>query len=144
MTGSKKVFIDTNIWIYAFLSEKTGNEKNKIILQFLEAEIKQNLIVTSIQCINEFHNVLSRKYGICGGEIKQYINGICEISEIIPLNIDVYWKALDLIKKFKFSFWDILIASAAILNAVEIIYSEDFQNNFNIEKSLKILNPFKN
>ncbi len=144
MTGSKKVFIDTNIWIYAFLSEKTGNEKNKIILQFLEAEIKQNLLVTSIQCINEFHNVLSRKYGIGGGEIKQYINGICEISEIIPLNIDVYWKALDLIKKFKFSFWDSLIASAAILNDVEIIYSEDFQNNFNIEKSLKILNPFKN
>ena len=144
MTGSKKVLIDTNIWIYAFLSEKTGNEKNKIILQFLEAEIKQNLLVTSIQCINEFHDVLSRKYGICGGEIKQYINGICEISEIIPLNIDVYWKALDLIKKFKFSFWDSLIASAAILNDVEIIYSEDFQNNFNIEKSLKILNPFKN
>ena len=144
MTGSKKVLIDTNIWIYAFLSEKTGNEKNKIILQFLEAEIKQNLLVTSIQCINEFHNVLSRKYGIGGGEIKQYINGICEISEIIPLNIDVYWKALDLIKKFKFSFWDSLIASAAILNDVEIIYSEDFQNNFNIEKSLKILNPFKN
>ncbi len=144
MTGSKKVLIDTNIWIYAFLSEKTGNEKNKIILQFLEAEIKQNLLVTSIQCINEFHDVLSRKYGTRGGEIKQYINGICEISEIIPLNIDVYWKALDLIKKFKFSFWDSLIASAAILNDVEIIYSEDFQNNFNIEKSLKILNPFKN
>ena len=144
MTGSKKIFIDTNIWIYAFLSEKTGNEKNKIILQFLEAEIKQNLLVTSIQCINEFHNVLSRKYGTCGEEIKQYINGICEISEIIPLNIDVYWKALDLIKKFKFSFWDSLITSAAILNDVEIIYSEDFQNNFNIEKSLKILNPFKN
>ncbi len=58
--------------------------------------------------------------------------------------MDVYWKALDLIKKFKFAFWDSLIASAAILNDVEIIYSEDFQNNFNIEKSLKILNPFKN
>ncbi len=29
MTGSKKVFIDTNIWIYAFLSEKGNKEKIK-------------------------------------------------------------------------------------------------------------------
>ena len=144
MAGSKKVFIDTNIWIYAFLSEKGDKEKNKIILQFLEAEIKQNLLATSIQCINELHNVLNRKYGVADKEIAQYINGICEISEVIPLNIDVYWKALDLIKKFKFSFWDSLIASAAVLNDVEIIYSEDFQNNLEIEKNLTILNPFKN
>ena len=143
MTGSKKVFIDTNIWIYAFLSEKGDKEKNKIILQFLEIEIKQNILTTSIQCINEFHNVLNRKYGVSDKEIGQYINGICEISEVIPLNIYVYWKALDLIKKFKFSFWDSLIASAAVLNDVDIIYSEDFQNNLKIEKNLKILNPFK-
>ena len=144
MAGSKKVFIDTNIWIYAFLSEKGDKEKNKIILQFLEAEIKQNLLATSIQCINELHNVLNRKYGVADKEIAQYINGICEISEVIPLNIDVYWKALDLIKKFKFSFWDSLIASAAVLNDVEIIYSEDFQNNLEIKKNLTILIPFKN
>ena len=145
MTGSKKVFIDTNIWIYAFLSEKADNEKNKIILKFLETEIKQNSLTTSIQCINEFHNVLGRKYGITDEEIRQYIiNGICEISEVIPLNMDVYWNALDLIKDFKFSFWDSLIASAAVLNGVKIIYSEDFQNNLNIGKGLKILNPFKN
>ncbi|MHB8232538.1 MAG: PIN domain-containing protein [bacterium] len=144
MTDSKKVFIDTNIWIYAFLSKKTNNEKNEIILKLLETEIKQNPLVTSIQCINEFHNVLSRKYGIKDEEISQYINGICEISDVLPLNMNVYWRALDLIKKFKFSFWDSLIASIAILNDVDIIYSEDFQNNLNIEKSLKILNPFKN
>jgi predicted nucleic acid-binding protein len=48
-----------------------------------------------------------------------------------------------MIKKFKFSFWDSLIASAAVLNNIEIIYSEDFQNNLKIEKNLKILNPFK-
>ena len=143
MTGSKKVFIDTNIWIYAFLSEKGDKEKNKIILQFLEIEIKQNILTTSIQCINEFNNILNRKYGVSDKEIGQYIKGICEISEIIPLNIYVYWKASDLIKKFKFSFWDSLIASAAVLNDVEIIYSEDFQNNLKIEKNLKILNPFK-
>lgn len=141
---SKKIFIDTNIWIYAFLSEKGDKEKNKLILRFLKSEIKQNLITTSIQCINEFHNVLSKKYFIECKEIELYINGICEISQVIPLNIYVYWKALDLIKKFNFSFWDSLIASAAVLNDVEIIYSEDFQNNLKIEKNLKILNPFKN
>ena len=76
--------------------------------------------------------------------MEQYIKGICQISEVVPLDINAYWKALDLIKKFKFSFWDSLIASVAILNNVDIIYSEDFQNNLIIEKSLKILNPFKN
>ncbi len=86
---------------------------------------------------------MNRKYGVSDKEIGQYINGICEISEIISLNIYVYWKASDLIKKFKFSFWDSLIASAAVLNDVEILYSEDFQNNLKIEKNLKILNPFK-
>ncbi len=144
MTGNKTVFIDTNIWIYAFLSENTDNEKNEKILKCLEAEIKQNRLITSIQCINEFHNVLNKKYSINDKEINQYIKGICQISEVVPLDINAYWKALDLIKKFKFSFWDSLIASVAILNNVDIIYSEDFQNNLIIEKSLKILNPFKN
>jgi predicted nucleic acid-binding protein len=58
MKIDKRVFIDTNIWIYAFLEVKEKNDKQVRILSFLEEEKRDSEITTSIQCINEFHWIL--------------------------------------------------------------------------------------
>ena len=135
-----KVFIDTNIWIYAFLEEDSS--KRNFVLDFLEEVLKKYSIILSIQVINEFHNVCLRKYKLEEDEILQMVEGIRQISKITPLTFDTYKLAYNLRKNFKFSFWDSLIVASAFENNCYVLYSEDMHHGVLIE-NLKIKNPFK-
>jgi predicted nucleic acid-binding protein len=50
--------------------------------------------------------------------------------------------ALDIMNRYKYSYYDSLILSAALGSDCSILYSEDMQHEQVIEKSLKIINPF--
>lgn len=134
-----KIFIDTNIWIYAFV-EKNEN-KRKIILEFLEQLLKETTIVVSIQVINEFHYACFRKYKLKEDEIYRFVNDIKSIAQVSSLDFDIYEKAFKLRKRYNISFWDSLIIAAAVENNCKILYSEDMQDKLKID-NLIIKNPF--
>lgn len=58
-------------------------------------------------------------------------------------NIEFYKNALKLREKNKLSYYDSLIALAALELDCDFLFSEDFQDGVKINK-LKVLNPFKN
>jgi len=99
-------------------------------------------ILTSIQVINEFHYVCLRKYFLPEDEIISMVNGIISIANIKNTSLNTYKEAIELRKKYKFSFWDSLIVASAIENKCDVLYSEDMHHNLKIKK-LKIINPFK-
>ncbi|MEI6154767.1 MAG: DNA-binding protein, partial [Deltaproteobacteria bacterium] len=45
--------------------------------------------------------------------------------------------------KYQYSYYDSLIISSALEKKCQILYSEDMQDGQTIEKTLKIVNPFK-
>ena len=50
---------------------------------------------------------------------------------------------LNIISKYKFSYWNSLIIASALQNNCTILYSEDMQHNQLIENKLRIINPFE-
>ena len=138
----KKVFIDTNLWVYLLLiSETPGDKRKRDKVKFIIEEFTN--ITISAQVLNEITNVLIRKYKIGIEEIKEYFKEIGEITDISFLTDKTTFDALSLIEKYSLSFYDALIVSSAMYSDCEILYSEDMQDGLIIENKLEIVNPFK-
>lgn len=56
--------------------------------------------------------------------------------------VDLYTRALDLHKRYRYSFYDSLILAAALEAGCVRLYSEDFQDGQQIE-GLTLENPFR-
>jgi len=64
----------------------------------------------------------------------------CKVHQ---LSTKICLEASHLRKKYKLSFWDELIVSAAIESNCNILYSEDMQHKMLIQNT-RIINPFVN
>ncbi len=138
-----KIFIDSNIWIYAFLESEKERAKQQHILSLLENIPSVSTVFVSVQVINEFHWILSRKYGIDDVTIKAKVTkGIAAVANIAPLDFKVYQDAYRIRGKYNVSFWDSLIVASALNNGCTILYSEDMQHGLMIDSKLKVINPF--
>lgn len=57
-------------------------------------------------------------------------------------SIDLFHRTLELVERWKYTFYDALIIAAALQNRCTILYSEDLQDG-QIIHELKITNPFQ-
>lgn len=131
---SVKSFVDSNIWLYAFMDQ--GEEKREKALEVIS---KANIIST--QVINEVCTNLIRKAAYTEAEIQQAINNIKIQYEVVPIGIVLCLDASKLRASYSLSYWDSLIVATANDSACEILYSEDMQHNQLIENT-RIINPF--
>ena len=134
-----RVFIDTNIWVYAKIEVNDGL-KHKKAVDFL-SKLKEQVYI-STQVINEFFNVLA-KNNIVDSEIIESIYQILNntlLSEVTFATIEQSWK---LREKYRYSVYDSLILASAKESNCKILYTEDLQHNQLIENKLRIINPFK-
>ena len=131
-----KIFIDTNILLYAYSTEKNKQELAQNIIN------TNNNIYISKQVINETINILIKKFKL---NIKDIINVVKELEKefiILDFDIQIQLNALKLKQNYNLQFYDALIVSTALENSCTILYSEDMQDKLVIEKKLKIINPF--
>ncbi|MDM8554115.1 PIN domain-containing protein [Desulfococcaceae bacterium HSG7] len=137
--NGKRVFIDTNIFVYAKLENPQDAEKHRDAVSFL-ANIEQEVII-SIQVINEFSNVLLR-HGIEDKIIRQSVKEMADACRISPLTLKTVEEAWRIRGNYHFSYWDSLIIGSAIENRCTVLYTEDLQHTQIIENCLQIINPF--
>lgn len=137
-----KIFLDTNILVYLF--DKSEKQKHTFIIHFISNRLLDSKIFVSIQVINEFINVTSKKISSPVSIMKQkeILELLNELFLIAPLNLSTSRKALEINETHKFSFWDSLIVASALENNCNIIYTEDLQHGYIIENKLSINNPF--
>ena len=131
-----KIFIDTNILLYAYSTEKNKQEIAQNIIN------TNNNIYISKQVINETINILIKKFKL---NIKDIINVVKKLEKefiILDFDIQTQLNALKLKQNYNLQFYDALIVSTALKNSCTILYSEDMQDKLVIEKKLKIINPF--
>lgn len=136
-----KVFIDTNVFIYFFSDKNLG--KKEISSNLIKASFKSDKFLISYQVIQEFSNVMLTKAQppMKEQDILSLIEKILEpMCSFFP-NIPFYKKALTLRERYKLSYYDSLIALAAIELECDYLLSEDFNDGSKINK-LKIINPF--
>ena len=138
MPGKSIAFIDTNIWLYAFLvtdqSEKSSRAKELI---------QQAEPMLSAQVVNEICVNLIKKAGFSEEQISQLIEALYEKYPIVETDESILLTASQLRQEYAFSFWDSMIVACALAANAEILYSEDMQNGLVIRGVLQIINPLK-
>jgi len=131
-----RTFIDTNILIYAFTRDEP--EKQKLALNLLDA----CLPVVSTQVIREFSNVLLKRTNLGIQAVRDTVNEIISTAETVNEDTRLILASFAIYGKYKFSFYDSLIITAAIQAKCRILLSEDMQDGQVLGGKLKIVNPF--
>ena len=134
-----KIFIDTNLWVYAYTSKDLDkrNKARDILFEYAEN------IVISTQVVNEFSFVMLRKFKIDIKDLNTIVKRMIKNYEVSLIYYSTIEKAFDLIQKYNFSYYDSLIVSSALENECSVLYSEDMHHGLVVENKLKIINPFK-
>jgi predicted nucleic acid-binding protein len=130
-------FIDTNIWLYAFI-EADDTTKSGIA----RALIQKSEPVISIQVINEVCINLLRCANFTEDQISQLIESFYEKCRVVELTESGLLIASQLRQRYSLSFGDSTIVATALNAGVSVLYSEDMQHGLTIEGRLQIRNPF--
>jgi predicted nucleic acid-binding protein len=97
--------------------------------------------IISTQVLSELSNLLSKKFRFKWPDIATVHDNLTQNLAVHIVSPSTIHKAISLAERFKFSYYDTLILSAAIEASCSILYSEDFQHNQVIE-GVRIINPF--
>ena len=135
------VFIDTNIWIYLFLTspERGDLAKREAAKRLLHDHAR---IIISNQVLNEMANVLLKKYHLPQRRVEQYVQELLKITDVVLLNHTHTLEAIRLTETSRLSFYDALIVAAAKDAQCQQLFSEDLQHGQVIDKTVTIINPF--
>lgn len=132
------IFIDTNFLIYAHDprdQKKYSFAKDKLAQWWREDTVP----IISIQVLQEFYVTLVR-LGIKVKEASK-LTELYSNWRVIDNDKTVLKNALQIVERYKISFWDALILSAAIKAGAHEVWTEDL-NHAQKFGPLKIVNPF--
>lgn len=131
-------FVDTNVWLYAFIPSQDLNKSD-----YARAIILNSDIIVSSQVINEICVNLIKKAQFDEPAIQQLINSFYKRYNVMILDKTTLLKASDLRERLQLSFWDSSIVSSALQGDAAILYTEDMADGLLVENRLRITNPFK-
>jgi predicted nucleic acid-binding protein len=127
-------FFDTNVLLYLLSEDNRKADRAEAIVAMGG--------VISVQVLNEFASVASRKLGMPYSEIRDALRTIRALCHIQPVTVDTHELGLDIAERFGFSLYDSMIVSSALQSGCAILYSEDLQHGQKINGQLAITNPF--
>jgi predicted nucleic acid-binding protein len=133
MNGGEN-FFDTNVVLY-LLSADVAKANRAEELIALGGTL-------SVQVLNEFVAVASRKLRMPWSEIRDVLAQIRRVCAIEPITLETHDRALHIAERYGLSIYDALIVAAALLAGCKTLHSEDMQNGQVIEGTLRIRNPF--
>jgi predicted nucleic acid-binding protein len=130
-----KAFFDTNVLVY-LVGQKDGRTATA-------ESLVANGGVVSVQVLNELASVSHRKLRMSWPDVTDVLDAIRALCPLpIPLTTDTHDAALRIAARYGFSFYDALIAAAALEAECTILYSEDLQDGQVIEERLIVRYPF--
>lgn len=132
-----KIFVDTNVLVYAF--DRDEPAKRKTSLAILAGD---DVLVLSTQVLQEFYVTVTRK-------LKRPLpaaaaaDAVRELARLEVLNVDTatILEAIDTSTTHTLSFWDALVVCTASAGGCVRLLSEDMQHGREIG-GLRIVNPY--
>jgi predicted nucleic acid-binding protein len=130
-----KPFIDTNILVYAFSESEPRTS--------IADGLLSNGFVLSVQVLNEFVSIASRKLKMSWRRITDLLNDVSVLCpNPLPVTIETHRKALQILERYRYYIYDALIIASALESSRTTLYSEDMQDGQIIE-GVTIRNPFR-
>ncbi len=134
---SDNIFIDSNIWIYAY--DRSDKTRREISCELIAKNSDD--IVISTQNLGEIYNTLTRKQITSTSQAFKLIEQLIDTFDPVPIQASTVHQALTIQQQTQYSYWDSLIVATAIENHCTTLYSEDLQHDRQIA-NLTIINPF--
>ena len=129
------IFLDSNIFLYAFSTKDLTKQK-------IASSLVVKPMTISTQVINEVSNNLLKKLNFSNNDIAHFVEDCYVKYSVIDFTKNIFIKASELREKYNFSYYDSLIVSSALLSHCSTLYSEDMHHGLVVEKQLTIINPF--
>lgn len=131
-------FVDSNLWLYAFVLRPGDEAKHARALELVEAPSRYTI---STQVISEVSVNLLKKAGLGEARLLPIIEDFYRRCRVVQTDLQCHRTASRLRGAHGFSFWDSLIAAAALEAGCSLLYSEDMQHGQVIDQRLTIRNP---
>jgi predicted nucleic acid-binding protein len=136
---SDKVFIDSNLWLYAFICQPGEDSKHARARELVEKPVRY---VVSEQVIAEVSANLLRKAGIENAHLMRLVESFYGRCRVVAPSLDMHRRANGLREKYHLSFWDSLIVAATLEAGCNTLLTEDMQHGL-LEDQLRLLNPLR-
>jgi predicted nucleic acid-binding protein len=136
-----KVFVDTNILIYAY--DRDAGEKHRLASDLIRRLWIEGNGVLSTQVLQEFYVNTTAKipkpipYSKARAVISRYL--VWQVEANTPESV---LRASEIQERHRLSFWDTLIIAAATQAGAENLYTEDL-NHGQVIEGVKVVNPFR-
>jgi predicted nucleic acid-binding protein len=129
-----KSFVDSNVVLYLFSDGSRAMQAESLF---------EPKVTISVQVLNEVTNVLRRKSKLSWHQTTQAMELVRSLCDIEPLTIETHERSLRIAQRYSLSFYDACIAASALIADCNVLYSEDMQHGMNIDRRLRIVNPFR-
>jgi len=126
-------FFDTNVLLYLLSKDAAKADRAEALLATGGT--------VSVQVLNEFASVATRKLAMTIPEIREILSTIRAVCVVRSLDIEAHELGLEMAERYGFSIYDGLIVAAAVRAGSAILYTEDLQQGQVIDQ-VTIQNPF--
>jgi len=126
-------FFDTNVLLYLLSKDAAKADRAEALLATGGT--------VSVQVLNEFASVATRKLAMTIPEIREILSTIRAVCVVRSLDIETHELGLEMAERYGFSIYDGLIVAAAVRAGSAILYTEDLQQGQVIDQ-VAIQNPF--
>ncbi|XOF34795.1 MAG: PIN domain-containing protein [Candidatus Electrothrix sp. YB6] len=134
----KKIFIDTNLIVYA--NDRRDPQKQQKAIELIKELMGVGLGVISSQVLQEYANTALTKLHQNHTIVLRQLN-LLESFEVVLLKPVLVRRAIEIKSSYGISFWDSCIISAAEAAGCDSIYSEDLSSG-QYYSGMKLVNPF--
>ncbi len=139
--SANRVFIDTNVLVYAY--DIDAGYKRQIASDIMKDLWLSGRGILSTQILQEFFVTVTGKISSpLDAVVAEDIIKKLSKWDVVTNKMETIFSAIELHRRYKFSFWDSLIIASAIEGGAATIMSEDLSDRQKI-KGLTIRNPFK-
>ncbi len=137
---SGKIFLDTNVLVYAHDSEPTA--KREISRNLIFDSLRNGNSVISPQVLSEFFVTVTQKIAtpISAEQAKKVIMRLA-VMTTVDIDVTMVIRAIEIKGHYQLSYWDGLIIAAAERARCASVYTEDLSANQSYG-SVTAINPF--
>jgi predicted nucleic acid-binding protein len=128
-------FFDTSVLLYLLCNDSEMADRIENLLS--------GRGVVSVQVLDEFAAVALRKLKMPLNEVREILDTIRTVCAVEPLTVDTHERGLAVHERYRFSLYDCMVVSAALIAGANVLYSEDLQDGQVIDGQLRVTNPFR-
>ena len=107
-------FFDTSVLLYLLSADAKKADR-------VEELLGQSGVI-SVQVLNEFTAVATRKLGLSFTEVREVLGAVRVLCDTQPLTVAHHDKGVEIAERYRFSFYDSVIIASALLAGCKMLY----------------------